>query len=91
MTRATAPANPSATTVWLLLLGLTLITYGGGRSGVQGTALVLPALAIAVVKAQLVVDHFMELRGVRLFWRLLLGAYLLLIGLALGTAFLLAH
>jgi cytochrome c oxidase subunit IV len=77
------------TLVWLLLLTLTVATYAAAQLGLQGKGLILGVLALAIIKGQLVVDHFMGLRRVGSFWRPLLGSYLLLVGGLIATAFLL--
>jgi hypothetical protein len=69
------------------MLVLTFITYAVARLGLSGDGLMLGVLAIAIVKGQLVVDHFMGLKRVRGFWRPLLSAYLLILGAALAGAF----
>lgn len=75
------------TRTWLIMLVLTFITYAVARLGLSGDGLMLGVLAIAIVKGQLVVDHFMGLKRVRGFWRPLLSAYLLILGAALAGAF----
>jgi len=80
------PLRP-CTFTWLLMLGLTFVTYAVARLGLSGQWLMLGVLGIALVKGQLVVDRFMGLRRVRGFWRPLLSLYLLLLGAALAGAF----
>lgn len=77
------------TLVWLLLLTLTVATYAAAQLGLQGKGLILGVLALAIIKGQLVVDHFMGLRRVGSFWRPLLGSYLFVVGTLIATAFLL--
>jgi cytochrome c oxidase subunit 4 len=85
--------NPGAlrpcTLVWLLLLTLTFATYAASQLGLQGQGLILGVLILAIIKGQLVTDHFMGLRRVSGFWRPLLSAYLLIVGGLIATAFLL--
>ena len=76
--------------VWLLLMAMTLLTFTLGGVSLDGRLLVLLVLGIAVVKAQLVADHFMGLRRVAGFWRPLVTAYLLILGAGIGLAFVLA-
>lgn len=87
----TMPTLRPCTRTWLLMLGLTFVTYAIARLGLSGEGLMLGVLAIALFKGQLVVDHFMGLRRVRGFWRPLLTAYLLLLGAALAGAFFLSQ
>jgi hypothetical protein len=75
------------TVTWLVMLGLTFVTYAVSRLGLSGQWLMLGVLAIALFKGHLVVDRFMGLRRVRGFWRPLLSLYLLLLGAALAGAF----
>ncbi|GAB4346095.1 MAG: hypothetical protein Kow006_04130 [Gammaproteobacteria bacterium] len=80
----------SAFMVYLVMMVLTAITYAMGRMGMAGTSVVLVALFIALFKGQLVIDHFMGLRQVRWFWRAILYGYLVVLGVALAAAFILA-
>lgn len=75
------------TGIWLLLVGLTLVTYVIGLLGLGSGGMALLVLAIAGVKAQLVADHFMGLRRVSGFWRPLIAAYLLVLVLGIALAF----
>jgi hypothetical protein len=76
------------TAAWLALVAITLVTWLWGKQEVAGAVLVLPALLFALVKGQLLVDHFMEARHAGLFWRLLLGGYLVVVTAGIATAFL---
>jgi hypothetical protein len=76
------------TAAWLALVAITLITWLWGRQEVAGAVLVLPALLFALVKGQLLVDHFMEARHAGPFWRLLLGGYLIVVTAGIAAAFL---
>lgn len=76
--------------VWLTLMVLTLVTFGLGGANLDGALLALLVLGIAVVKAQLVADHFMGLRRVAGFWRPLVTVYLLILGTGIALAFILA-
>lgn len=75
------------TTIWLLLVGLTLVTYAIGTLGLGSGGTALLVLVIAALKAQMVADHFMGLRRVSGFWRPLIAAYLLVLGLGVALAF----
>lgn len=75
------------TAIWLLLVGLTLVTYTIGSFGLGSGAVALLVLGIAVIKAFLVADHFMGLRRVSGFWRPLFAGYLLVLGLGIALAF----
>ncbi len=77
-----------ATAAWLALVAMTLGTWLWGRQEVSGAWLVLPAMFFALVKGQLVVDHFMEARHAARFWRMLLGGYLVVVTAGIAAAFL---
>ncbi len=79
----------SAFVVYATMVMLTAVTFAMGRLGLSGSAVILAALLIALFKGQLVVDHFMGLRRVRWPWRAVLYGYLAVLGVAIGTAFLL--
>jgi len=82
--------NNSALFVFLTMVLLTTVTYSADRFGLSGIELVLTVLFIALFKGQLLVDYFMGLRGVRWFWRNILYGYLVVLGAAIATAFILA-
>lgn len=84
-------STSTATLVWLALTGLTLSTFMFGALGYQGMGLVAAVLIIALVKGQLVVDHFMLLRRGAPMWRMLLTGYLFTIGTLIAIAFALAQ
>ncbi len=73
--------------ILLVLIALTLVTFSAPAFGLSETMLVLGVLLLAVIKAQLVVDYFMDLKRVRGFWRPLLTGYLLLVGGLIAWAF----
>ena len=74
-----------ATTIWLILMVATAIAAllgsmdlsGAGQTGLWIT---LASIVILVIKGQLIVDYFMDLKHVQPIWRLLLSAYCLVIG-----------
>jgi hypothetical protein len=76
------------TTTWVVLVAMTLGTWIWGQQGMAGPWLVIPALLFALVKGQLVVDHFMEARHAARFWRVLLGGYLVVVTAGIAAAFL---
>ncbi|MBI5461208.1 MAG: cytochrome C oxidase subunit IV family protein [Gammaproteobacteria bacterium] len=80
-------ASAAATRTWLVLVALTLTTFTFGVLGYEGMGLVAAALLIALVKAQLVVDHFMRLRRGAPLWRMLLTGYLFTVGALIAIAF----
>lgn len=86
MSKTTTVLRP-CTAIWLVMVVLTFVTWAVGRFGLSGNSLMLGVLVIAILKGQLLADHFMGLRRVRGFWRPLLSGYLLLLGAALAAAF----
>jgi cytochrome c oxidase subunit IV len=83
------PRTPTSTVtrVWLALIMLTLITFSFGAMALDGLGLVAAVLVIALVKGQLVVDHFMGLRRGAPMWRAILAGYLLVLGALIAIAF----
>ena len=88
---AKQPTVRATTAIYLLLCVLTLVTWALGSAGVGGLWVALLVLALALIKGQLVGDWFMGLRRVRGFWRWVVSAWLLLIGLTVPIAFILAN
>jgi caa(3)-type oxidase subunit IV len=84
---ATALRLRPCTRVWVVLLALTTASVVLGNRAGGWTALAPVLLTLAVLKGQLVVDHFMELRRVRRRWRALLYTYLVLVAALIGVAF----
>lgn len=76
-----------ATRTWLALVLLTLTTYGIGVLGYHGIGLIAAVLVIALIKGQLVIDHFMLLRRGAPMWRMLMTGYLFTIGTLIIIAF----
>ena len=59
----------TCTLVYLVMMLLTLVTWGIGISGAGGLWISLLVLLFALLKGQLVGDWFMGLRGVHGLWR----------------------
>jgi cytochrome c oxidase subunit 4 len=78
------------TRVYLLMLALTLVTFGVGAAGLGGLYLSLTVLGLALVKGHLVGDFFMGLKWVRGPWRWVIAVWLLVPGAFIGVAFALA-
>lgn len=74
--------------VWLVLLGLTFVTFALGEFGFAGEAAALVLLGIAGIKAQLVADRFMGLAEVTGLWRLIIPIYLIILVTGILLAFL---
>lgn len=84
-----SPLRP-CTLVYLIMIGLTLITWWIGTLGLQGLSTSLLVLAFALLKGHMIGDWFMGLRGIRSFWRWVIVIWLLLPGALITTAFVLA-
>jgi hypothetical protein len=84
------PGTRLATWIYLLLLLLTGMTFAVGESGIEGLAVSLMVLALALLKGHLLGDHFMRLAKVRGMWRWVVVIWLSLPAMLIGTAFVLA-
>lgn len=73
--------------IYALLVSLTLVTWFMGQSGLQGLSLSMLVLAIALFKAQLVGDYFMQLKPLRGIWRWVVSLWLLIPGSLIAVAF----
>ena len=82
--------NWFSTTIWLLLIALTLVTFTIGESGHGGSSAMLAVLLIALVKGQMVANYFMGLRHVHIGWRALILAYFVIVGGLIALAYQLA-
>lgn len=85
--RAITRSNRFSTVLWLLLLGLTFVTYAIGMLGLSGTTITVVLLVMAVLKGQMVADHFMGLSRVKPLWRTIVLLYLLLVCGLIGLAY----
>ena len=79
------------TRVYLLLIALTVVTWGIGKAGLAGLAPSLLVLGFALLKGQLIGDWFMGLRFVSGFWRWVIVLWLLVPGMLIGLTFLMSH
>jgi len=73
---------------WLALAVLSIATVVLGSSG-STLLLAVSVLAVALVKAWLISDGFMELRHAPLMWRLLLSAWPMVMAVGILLAILL--
>ena len=79
------------TLVYVLLVLLTLVTWGIGRMGLRGLPVALLVLGFALLKGHLIGDWFMGLRGVRGVWRWVVIIWLVIPGGLITLAFVLAY
>lgn len=75
------------TVIWLILVGLTLITYRLAEASVLGHLSAGVLMAIALIKSQLIANYFIGLHQCRRIWRSLMLSYFLLVGGLILTAY----
>ncbi len=78
------------TRIWLLLMGLSYVTYLVGASAIEGLWAALLVLGFAILKGQLIGDFYMGLRWVSGVWRWVIALWLIVPGVLVATAFVLA-
>lgn len=90
----THAAMRPCTRVYLLLVGLTAVTFAIGHfdllSGDRALVLSLLVLGFALIKGLLIGDFFMGLKGIRGPWRFVIVLWLLIPGTLITIAFTLA-
>ena len=62
--------------IWLVMILLTVLSYGFGKLGFSGITTMLILLFTAVIKGTLIISDFMELRDVSLMWRVIMYGWL---------------
>ena len=67
---------------------LTVTAYIFARTGYEGQVLIVAVLASAWIKGQLIIDHFMGLREVRLLWRIIVSTWLIIVLATIGGMYL---
>lgn len=77
------------TTIWLVLVVLTLMTFMVGELHLGGLGALGLVLTTMLIKGQLVADWFMGLRQAPRLWRLVVTGYLFIIGSAIALAYVL--
>ncbi len=75
------------TWIFLLLMGLTFVTWFIGVKQYSGLQISLMVLSIALLKGQLIGDYFMGLKRVSGIWRWVISIWLLLVGSLIAYAF----
>lgn len=76
------------TTIWLVLVALTIVTFSLGEAGMSGKGVMLALLAITMIKSQLVANYFMALRKTKLLWRAIMFGYFIIVGGLIAMAYL---
>jgi len=77
------------TWVYLVMMGLTLLTWSVAAAGLGGVMLSLLVLGFALLKGQLIGDYYMGLNRVSSGWRWLVIGWLTIPGSLITWAFLL--
>jgi len=77
------------TFIWILLFILTSVTLFLGNSNSFSLIFIVLTLLITFFKGTLVIDYFMQLKNVKLKYRLILILWLLFVIILIGIAFLL--
>ena len=88
-TTQTAWIRP-CTRIWLLLMGLSLVTFLVGWMQLQGLPAALTVLGFALLKGLLIGDYYMGLRWVDGPWRWVIVLWLLVPGALITLAFTMA-
>ena len=78
------------TVIYIVLMGLTFVTWAIGKAELSGLDISLLVLALALFKGLLIGDYFMGLRSVTGFWRLPVLIWLILPGGLITWAFLIS-
>lgn len=81
----------ACTLVYLVMVTLTLVTWGIGQLGYSGLWVALAVLFFALLKGQLVGDWFMGLHGLRGLWRWVVFIWLFVPGVLITVAFVLSE
>lgn len=76
-------------TVWLMLVLLTLITYGLSYIDANGAAIMLILMVVAFAKGAMIIRDYMELKGVSLLWKIIMYGWLTVVCLVILVAYLL--
>ncbi len=73
--------------IWIVLVALTLLGYWVGQLGYSGTSALLILLGAALIKSQLVISWFMELRNIRGLWKWIPTAWLVVVLAAIAITY----
>jgi len=75
-------------TVWLMLVLLTLITYGLSFIDANGTVIMLVLMIVVFCKGVMIIRDYMGLKGVSLLWKVIMYGWLTVVILAIVVAYL---
>ncbi len=73
--------------IWVVLIGLTLLGYWIGQLGFSGTSALVILLGAALVKSQLVISHFMEMKEANTRWKWVPTLWLVLVLIAIAITY----
>jgi len=88
MQNVQSQSNIFSTTIWLILVALTIATFTIGEAGMSGKNSMLILLAITMIKSQMVANYFMSLRRTSLLWRGIMFGYFVFVGGLIALAYL---
>jgi cytochrome c oxidase subunit 4 len=77
----------NVTTLWLLMMVLTISTYMMGTLGYSGTKVVMFLLLTILIKGTIIIRDFMELRGVSLIWKIIMYGWLGVVTFGIAISF----
>ncbi len=80
------PVRP-CTFIYILLMGLTVVTWMIGKAGLAGLDIALIVLSFALIKGLLIGDYYMGLRGIKGIWRWVIIIWLVIPGSLITWAF----
>ena len=76
--------------LWLTMMVLTITTYGLGKLGYSGIAVMSFLLLTAATKATFIIRDFMGLRGASLLWRVIMYGWLLVVCTTIAITYVIA-
>ena len=81
--------NP--TTLWIVMIFLTIFTYSMGKFGYSGMIPVMLLLLTVLIKSTFIIRDFMGLRGVSLLWRSIMYGWLWIVTIAIAVTYLISQ
>ena len=78
-------------TIWIALILLTLSTYAMGKLGFSSLPIMIVLLLTAAIKGVLIINDFMELKGVSLLWRAMMYGWLWTVIIAIAITYALTY
>ena len=75
--------------LWFLMVVLTLVSFIFAKAGYEGIYFVVFVLVAAVIKGQIIIEFFMQLKWSALLWRLIVTLWLAIVLFVIGILYLL--